>query len=409
MAMNQLRVIPVLCAAGRSEEELLREALACEARGAYEIVIGADRSSPEAQERSLAVLRRVFSQLHIPAGTAVGAKRFEDIKKAFYTGASMVFIEDASSVPEEVLTEAAGRFGAEKIFLCLPSDAPGNAAVRERLERLGGHGLLLDGPCAGLPESGAPRYLHGVSPESAAECAGDYDALLVPAGEWADSRAFLHSAGIRTDAFVTGLRFDQLKAGAGGLVPCIVQDFSGGEVLMMAWMNQVAFEQTLASGRMTYYSRSRQCLWRKGETSGHFQYLKALRYDCDADTLLAQVDQVGAACHTGHRSCFFRDVMPPVSETRQDLEVLQEVYDTIADRKAHPKEGSYTNYLFDKGIDKILKKCGEENAEIIIAAKNPDKQELQYEIADYLYHLMVLMAQQGLTWQDITRELADRH
>ncbi|MBQ9592640.1 MAG: hypothetical protein IJR36_02050, partial [Lachnospiraceae bacterium] len=188
MAMNQLRVIPVLCAAGRSEEELLREALACEARGAYEIVIGADRSSPEAQERSLAVLRRVFSQLHIPAGTSVGAKRFEDIKKAFYTGASRVFIEDASSVPEEVLAEAAGRFGAEKIFLCLPSDAPGNAAVRERLERLGGHGLLLDGPCAGLPESGAPRYLHGVSPESAAECAGDYDALLGPAGEWADSR-----------------------------------------------------------------------------------------------------------------------------------------------------------------------------------------------------------------------------
>ncbi|MBQ9592583.1 MAG: bifunctional phosphoribosyl-AMP cyclohydrolase/phosphoribosyl-ATP diphosphatase HisIE [Lachnospiraceae bacterium] len=221
--------------------------------------------------------------------------------------------------------------------------------------------------------------------------------------------AFLHSAGIRTDAFVTDICFDQLKTGESGLVPCIVQDFSGGEVLMMAWMNQVAFEQTLASGRMTYYSRSRQCLWRKGETSGHFQYLKALRYDCDADTLLAQVNQVGAACHTGHRSCFFRDVMPPVSETRQDLEVLQEVYDTIADRKEHPKEGSYTNYLFDKGIDKILKKCGEENAEIIIAAKNPDKQELQYEIADYLYHLMVLMAQQGLTWQDITRELADRH
>ena len=177
---------------------------------------------------------------------------------------------------------------------------------------------------------------------------------------------------------------------------------------MMAYMNEESFQATLASGRMTYFSRSRQKLWLKGETSGPFQYVKSLKIDCDNDTILAAVKQVGAACHTGSRSCFFTTLAEKEYKETNPLKVFEEVFGVILDRKEHPKEGSYTNYLFDKGIDKILKKLGEEATEIVIAAKNPNPEEIKYEISDFLYHMMVLMADRGITWEEITEELANR-
>ena len=204
------------------------------------------------------------------------------------------------------------------------------------------------------------------------------------------------------------MEWSELKKNTDGLVPCIVQDYENGDVLMMAWMNEESFRKTLETGRMTYFSRSRQSLWTKGETSGHFQYVKSISIDCDKDTMLAKVSQIGAACHTGNRSCFYTPLVTTQYDDTNPLHVFQNVYDVIMDRKEHPKEGSYTNYLFDKGIDKILKKVGEENTEIIIAAKNPDPEEIKYEISDYMYHLMVLMAERGVTWDDITSELARR-
>ena len=177
---------------------------------------------------------------------------------------------------------------------------------------------------------------------------------------------------------------------------------------MLAYMNEQAFDTTIQTGRMTYYSRSRKSQWVKGETSGHFQYVKSLHADCDKDTLLAKVSQIGAACHTGNRSCFFNEIVKKDYLDTDPMKVFTDVYDVIMDRKVHPKEGSYTNYLFDKGIDKILKKVGEECTEIVIAAKNPDKEEIKYEISDFLYHVMVLMAERGVTWEEITRELARR-
>ena len=144
-------------------------------------------------------------------------------------------------------------------------------------------------------------------------------------------------------------------------------------------------------------------------TSGHFQYVKSLSIDCDNDTLLAKVKQIGAACHTGNYSCFYRDLIPMEEEDVENpLTVFENVTNIIKDRKLHPKEGSYTNYLFDKGIDKILKKLGEEATEIVIAAKNPNPEEIKYEISDFLYHMMVLMVEKGVTWEDITSDLAKR-
>lgn len=210
------------------------------------------------------------------------------------------------------------------------------------------------------------------------------------------------------NTFESSLGWSDFKLNSDGMVPVIVQDYKTDEVLMLAYMNEEAFQTTLETGKMTYWSRSRNELWIKGMTSGHVQYVKSLTLDCDNDTILAKVSQAGAACHTGNRTCFFQELVKKPYDDTNPLHVFQNVYDVIMDRKEHPKEGSYTNYLFDKGVDKILKKVGEECTEIVIAAKNPDKEEIKYEISDFLYHVMVLMAEKGVTWEDITRELARR-
>jgi phosphoribosyl-ATP pyrophosphohydrolase/phosphoribosyl-AMP cyclohydrolase len=204
---------------------------------------------------------------------------------------------------------------------------------------------------------------------------------------------------------------DEIAFGPDGLVPAVTQDVDTREVLMLAWMNREALTKTIETGRVHYYSRSRGCLWLKGETSGHFQHVREIRRDCDSDALLLLVDQIGAACHTGRRSCFYRDLAGAevgTPENEKTGSVLEELQSVIEDRRAHPKEGSYTNYLFEKGLDKILKKVGEESAEIIIAAKNPDRSDLTGEIADMMFHVSVLLAERGLAWRDVCSELERR-
>lgn len=194
-----------------------------------------------------------------------------------------------------------------------------------------------------------------------------------------------------------------VKFNQDGLVPAIAQDLGTGEVLMLAYMNEEALRLTKETGIAHYYSRSRQALWKKGETSGHIQEVKGIYYDCDGDAVLLKVNQIGAACHTGNYSCFFNE-----EKGYKDLSnTIKDLYKVIIDRKKNPQEGSYTQYLFDKGIDKILKKIGEEAAEVIIGAKN-DKQELIYEASDLIYHLMVLLVNEGVTPSEIMEELRGR-
>jgi phosphoribosyl-ATP pyrophosphohydrolase/phosphoribosyl-AMP cyclohydrolase len=203
---------------------------------------------------------------------------------------------------------------------------------------------------------------------------------------------------------------DNIAFGPDGLIPAIAQDAGTGEVLMLAWMNREALEKTIGTGQAHYYSRSRAKLWLKGETSGHFQNVREILMDCDGDALLLKIDQTGAACHTGNRSCFYRDVAgePAGAGSAKISDILAEVQRVIEDRRAHPKEGSYTNYLFGKGIDKMLKKVGEESAEIIIAAKNPNRSDLVGEIADMMFHVSVVMAERGILWRDVCAELERR-
>ena len=190
-----------------------------------------------------------------------------------------------------------------------------------------------------------------------------------------------------------------------GLVPAIVQDVNTNKVLMLAYMNEECIKKTLDERVACYYSRSRQKLWVKGETSGNIQKLKGFYYDCDKDTILLLVEQVGVACHTGNYTCFFNEV---VQYEESKKAVLADLYDLIEDRKKNPKEDAYTCYLFEKGLDKILKKVGEEASEVIIGAKNKNKDELVYEISDLVYHLLVLMVSEEVTIEDIKKELRKR-
>ncbi len=208
-----------------------------------------------------------------------------------------------------------------------------------------------------------------------------------------------------TQRVIDGLKFDEK-----GLIPAIVQERSTGRVLMMAYMNKEALEKTVETGTTWFFSRSRNRLWNKGETSGNVQRVTGICVDCDMDTLLLQVDQQGAACHTGNRSCFYRDLDgSPCDNWPETAGVLDRLYSVVLDRRNNPREGSYTNYLLEKGLDKTLKKVGEEAAEVIIGAKNPGKQETVYEIADLLYHITVLMLQKGIEYHEVYSELASRH
>lgn len=197
----------------------------------------------------------------------------------------------------------------------------------------------------------------------------------------------------------------ELKYNNDGLIPAIVQDYYSKKVLMLAYMNAESLEITMNEGKTCFYSRSRQELWRKGATSGNTQQVVSIRTDCDKDTLLIEVIKAGPACHTGSESCFFEDIVAPETEDFS----YEGLYEMLVGRKINKKEGSYTTYLFEKGIDKILKKVGEECTEVIIGAKGGDKAETVYEIADLLYHVTVLMIEMGITLDEVTAELAKRH
>ena len=202
------------------------------------------------------------------------------------------------------------------------------------------------------------------------------------------------------------LNIDELKFDEKGLIPAIVVDSNSGKVLTLAYMNKESLEISLEKELTCFWSRSRQELWLKGETSGNYQHIVSITADCDRDALVVSVEKDGPACHLGTDSCFNDKVFQ--SETPSDFS-YQELYDQISGRKNSPKEGSYTTYLFDKGLDKILKKVGEECTEVIIAGKAEDKKEAIYEISDLIYHLFVLMAESGITPYEIRDELASRH
>lgn len=378
--------------------------------------------SDEDHETTLGILRELARSMELPMITGGRIRRLEDVKKYLYAGAKAVFLDGSDMDNVDLIKEAASRFGSEKIYVHLPS--PRLLGRVSEFLQLGASMILLDtGGNVEILESGSYTREDGPFlilcreqelPVISVCMAAEHSAgviLTAPEereGSYMELKGELKKRGQKVETFESTVQWEDFKTNDQGLVPVIVQDYRTDQVLMMAYMNQLAFQDTLRTGKMNYYSRSRKEQWQKGETSGHFQYVKALYLDCDHDTILAKVHQIGAACHTGSTSCFFRTLAEKGNQKTNPLKVFEDVFAVISDRKEHPKEGSYTNYLLDKGLDKILKKVGEEAAEIIIAAKNPDPEEVKYEISDFLYHVMVLMAVKGITWEEITQELANR-
>ncbi len=387
-------------------------------RGADELIVFDLSTSDDDHEEAIELMRKINRVISIPMVAGGNIRRQEDVKKYLYAGAKRAILNFSKSVSQEMLEEVSKRFGKERIGVSL-NDFDGLFKRQHQIAKYSSEVIFMhrldlnsvlnvtDIPCVVLTDTmEQSEILKILKSESVKGVSG----LLVNQldMDFNEFKEICVQEGIQMTSFESIVEFSDFKLNSDGLIPVIVQDYKTNEVLMMAYMDQDAFNHTVKSGRMTYYSRSRKEQWVKGETSGHYQYVKSLTMDCDKDTLLAKVEQIGAACHTGNRSCFYQPIVGNEYDAKNPLQIFETVYNTIQDRKEHPKEGSYTNYLFDKGIDKILKKVGEEATEIVIASKNPSPEEIKYEIADFLYHAMVLMVEKGVTWEDITKELSDR-
>lgn len=387
--------------------------------GADELLVF-DLSTEDAEhDAALNLLKEICTAAEMDVIGAGNVKRMEDVKKLLYAGCKRAVLDYEKESNIGITKEVSLKFGKEKL-LASYNDA---ALLTEHKELLESYisGLILMNPhqirqtqaVTQLPllvqinQLALNKLMEIISYENVCGVTGNIinDNLK----EIASLKALCQENGIPVETLRAAYRWSDFKKNSEGLVPVVVQDYRTLEVLMVAYMNEEAYENTLSCGKMTYFSRSRNELWLKGATSGHFQYVKSLTADCDLDTILAKVSQTGAACHTGNRSCFFQEITKKeYEESANPLQVFQDVLQVIKDRRVHPKEGSYTNYLFDKGLDKILKKLGEESAEIIIAAKNPNANEVTYEISDFLYHMMVLMVEKDISWEEITTELANR-
>jgi len=389
------------------------------AKGCDAIIVMDLSGNDEEHEAALDVIKDICDSVDIPVIGAGNVKRMEDIKKLLYAGCTQAMLNYSKEGNVEITDEVSKKFGRDKIVAAVTNLVELNENIKT-IEELVSAVFFMTGtslvdallkspvPVLGfLPSLSDEKILEIAANEKLAAICGDI--ITDRIDDIYDIKNSLEESGIKTAMLKAAVSWDELKKNNDGQVPVVVQDVKTSEVLMVAYMNEESYYKTVNTGIMTYWSRSRNELWVKGETSGHYQYVQSLYADCDKDTILARVTQIGAACHTGNKSCFFTPILEKEIKAEDNpLKVFTDVMDIIQDRKIHPKEGSYTNYLFDKGIDKILKKLGEEATEIVIAAKNPNPNEIKYEISDFLYHMMVLMAEKNVTWEEITEELAKR-
>lgn len=419
--MDYVKIIPCL-----DLEDPIASARYYNDSGADEIAYFDSKATKEGREPNIRQIREITRIVDIPLLACGGVRDVEDAKKILYAGANKVCMNSAAIANPDIVKEISEKFGRNRIIVAIDlSTKEEPVEWAQMMEEKGAGELLL------IHNNHVENYVEIVNEiknkvripiiiSSYATKAEDMKELMEQTE--ADSISLyslekmdimeikqeLAKANLEVRTYESALDFSTFKLDENGLIPVIVQDYKTHEVLMMAYMNEESYNTTIRTGKMTYYSRSRQQLWTKGETSGHYQYIKSLTLDCDNDTILAKVSQVGAACHTGNRSCFFQELMSREYDDTNPLNVLENVYSVIRDRKDHLKGGSYTNYLFEKGIDKILKKLGEQATGIVVAAKNPNQDEIKYEISDLLYYLMVLMAERDIVWKDVTDDLADR-
>lgn len=391
----------------KSTKEIIGEgnpvdsALDYDNEGADEIFIFDLSSTDSEHEANVSAIINIADAVDIPMIVGGNVKRLEDVKKYIYAGAKKTFLMKNNGF--DLIEEASHRFGSDNIAFLLENE--NDLDFVKKIEDLislviSDTNIEINTPVLLYTDSFDGKNIAGLYGVVSDKFTLDFDFMAY--------KHELKDKGIDVNTFKSRLNWANFKTNSDDMIPVIVQDYKTDKVLMLAYMNEEAFNNTVKTGKMTYFSRSRNELWIKGETSGHYQYVKELYMDCDVDTMLAKVRQIGVPCHTGADTCFFNELIKKEYDNTNPMNVFEDVFNVILDRKANPKEGSYTNYLFDKGIDKILKKVGEEATEIVIAAKNPDPQEVKYEISDFLYHVMVLMAEKGVSWKEITKELSRR-
>ncbi len=397
--------------------------------GADSLIIFDLSEEDHEHEKNLGVIKNICNMIDIPVIGAGNVKKLEDIKKLLYAGCRMAALNYKKADNIRLSEEVSSRFGRDHIAACIDNPdqmEKGRNEIKNFVstlilvdeENLEASADWVDRACSNNANPISVGLVPLFKTKSFHELAAvlrNYSVQGVSGGDinkkfenFMDFKRQCKGLGISVNTFESSMKWSDFKTNSDGMIPVIVQDYKTDEVLMLAYMNEEAYNKTIETGLMNYWSRSRNELWQKGDTSGHYQYVKSLTADCDNDTILAKVLQVGNACHTGNRSCFFNTMLKKEYDDSNPLKVFEKEYNIILDRKANPKEGSYTNYLFDKGIDKILKKVGEECTEIIIAAKNPNPEEIKYEMADFLYHTMVLMVEKGITWDEITKEINSR-
>ena len=373
--MNKKNLIPYIRIHDRSDHAL-SQAQSFADRGADALLILDCSADDTGHDEVIGEIKEIYRKVDLPVIAGGNIKRLEDVKKLLYAGCDKALLELSNEAHRGLLPEASKRFGKEKIAVSaddLESLQKHRADIQEYASLVVYYGsedaaavernmaapwiifMTID------VEGAIPAYLKqsgltGVSSVSLSRDTVDYMQL----------KEEFRAGGYSMNVMESAIAWEEFRLNGDGLIPVVVQDYRTDQVLMLAYMNEEAFQMTLRTGKMTYWSRSRKELWVKGLTSGHFQYVRSLSADCDKDTILARVSQVGAACHTGEISCFFNELVKKQYDETNPRKVFEDVYGVIMDRKEHPKEGSYTNYLFDKGIDKILKKEGEEATEIII-------------------------------------------
>ncbi|WP_081846636.1 bifunctional phosphoribosyl-AMP cyclohydrolase/phosphoribosyl-ATP diphosphatase HisIE [Butyrivibrio sp. AE3004] len=377
-----------------------------------------DMSNGDAEhEESLDIIKDICGKVSCDVYGAGNVKRMEDIKKLLYAGCKKACLNFSKQENIDILQEVSEKFGKDKICICF-TETDKISAYEDNICKYSDELILLNSSeikktpdinmptILNLPDLSLDKMIGLLSQSNVSGLSGN--AINVNSSEIRNMKNICAENNLAVSRMLPQYKWEDLKKNSEGMVPVVVQDFRTDEVLMVAYFNEESYYKTIETGKMTYFSRSRNTLWLKGETSGHFQYVKKLTADCDMDTILAKVKQIGAACHTGNYTCFFNDIAGKKYAEKNPQKVLDSVFSVISDRKINPREGSYTNYLFEKGLDKILKKVGEESTEMVIAAKNENSNELIYEMADFLYHMMVLMAEKGISWEEITDELARR-
>lgn len=365
---------------------------------------------------NIKTIRNINRSIDVKTAAGGNIKRLDDVKLYFFAGCLEVVLNGGKQDTLELVKEAANRFGKDRILVSVDNV---NFAFKTRdyIKDCVHELILMDSDLAtGIENITSTPYIlrlddydldkitELLKSESIRGIYGDF--INDYNTDIMQLKSTLSDRGISMDNFEPKLHWSDLKTNSDGLVPVIAQDYQTGQVYMLAYMNEEAFDTTIRIGKMTYWSRSRQELWTKGLTSGHIQYVKSLTADCDYDTILAKISQVGGiACHTGAPSCFFNNIIKKEYIDRSPRKIFENKLKQIIKER---NEDSDVKEIFDQGIDGILSKLGEETAEVIIAGKDSNKSDIVREVTDLIVNLMFLMSDNEITWDDITTELATR-